>query len=220
MAGGLLRAASDFSMLVQLLGRAPEDALPRAPELRRQFQDLLDGFARTGAADGVAQGEIEEARFALVAWADEVALSARWSGRDEWQRETLQLQLYRTTNAGKEFFEHLERLRPEQGAAREIYFLALALGFQGRYAGMEGERQAVVQHQYSMLRANSRVLELSRERAIAPSAYRLELELKRRRRFGVVGVLAIFVGVALAIYVGLWGLLALLAPEIAAGTGA
>jgi type VI secretion system protein ImpK len=220
MAGGLLRAASDFATLVQLVGRAPENALPRAADLRRQFLDLLDGFARTGAADGVSQGEIEEARFALVAWADEVALGARWGGRDDWQRETLQLQLYRTTNAGKEFFEHLERLRPEQGAAREIYFLALALGFQGRYAGLEGERQAVVSHQYSMLRANSRVLELSRERAIAPGAYRLDVELKRRRRLGMVGVLGVCLGIALVIYLGLWGLLALLAPEIPGGGAA
>lgn len=220
MAGGLLRAASDFATLVQLVGRAPDSSLPRAGDLRRQFVDLLDRFARAGAADGVSQAEIEEARFALVAWADEVALGARWSGHDEWQRETLQLQLYRTTNAGKEFFEHLERLRPEQGAARQIYFLALALGFQGRYAGMEGERQAVVAHQYSMLRANSRVLELSRERAVSPGAYRLEVELERRRRLGVLGALGACLGIALAIYLALWGLLALLAPEIAPGAGA
>lgn len=218
MAGGLLRAASDFATLVQLVARAPENALPRASELRRQFQELLDGFARTGAADGVSQAEIEEARFALIAWADEVALAARWSGRDEWQR--LQQQAYNTTNAGVEFYEHLARLRPEQGAAREIYFLALALGFQGRYAGVEGERQAVVSHQYSMLRANSRVLELSRERAIAPGAYRLDVELKRRRRLGVVGALGVCLGIALAIYFGLWGLLALLSPAIPPGGGA
>jgi type IV/VI secretion system ImpK/VasF family protein len=169
---------------------------------------------------GVACAAGRHRKRARVAWADGVALSARWSGHDEWQRETLQLQLYRTTNAGKEFFEHLERLRPEQGAAREIYFLALALGFQGRYAGMEGERQAVVSHQYSMLRANSRVLELSRERAIAPGAYHLEVELQRRRRLGVLGALGLCLGIALAIYLGLWGLLALLAPDIAPGAGA
>ncbi len=217
MAASLFRAAGDFATLVELLGSAPESAIPAPGALRQQLLGLLEGFARS-ASGGAAAADLEESRFALVAFADEVISRSRWSGRDEWQREPLQMQLYQTTNAGKEFFERLARLRPE-ARAREVFFLALALGFQGQYAGHEAELGALITHQYSMLRATGRALELGRERTLTPSAYRLDVDLARGRRGGVLRGLAAMTAVAIAVWLGLWALLEAFGTDLPPGGG-
>ena len=75
-----------------------------------------------------------------------VLLRRSWPGLVEWQAETLQSQLYRTTQAGNEFFDHLARLRPEQNAAREIYFLVLdertALGLLPGVLALDAHRES------------------------------------------------------------------------------
>jgi len=52
---------------------------------------------------------------------------------DEWRRAPLQVALFNTANAGEEFFERLGRLTPAQKELYELYYLALCLGFRGRY---------------------------------------------------------------------------------------
>ncbi|MBJ6724532.1 DotU family type IV/VI secretion system protein [Geomesophilobacter sediminis] len=77
--------------------------------------------------------EYDLARFAVCAWVDEMVAASPWEDRQLWLKEQLQRTYYRTTAAGAEFFERLERLSPDQGEAREIYYLCLVLGFTGRY---------------------------------------------------------------------------------------
>jgi hypothetical protein len=52
---------------------------------------------------------------------------------DEWRRTPLQVALFNTANAGEEFFDRLARLTPAQQGVYEVYYLALCLGFRGRY---------------------------------------------------------------------------------------
>lgn len=209
MAGGTLaRAAGDFITLVQLIEEAP--ALPDPAALRQQLLHLLEGLRR---AEGVDPEEVEEARFALVAWADEVILRSTWSGRDQWEGHTLQMQLYRTSKAGNEFYDHLARLRPDQNAAREVYFLVLALGFQGQYVGQEAERRALVSHQYDTLRASGGVLETARERKLLPTAYQLDVDLDSRRG-GVLLYLGLTAAGVLLLYGVFWVVLALVAADV------
>jgi type IV/VI secretion system ImpK/VasF family protein len=133
-----------------------------------------------------------------------VILKATWPGREEWLREPLQMQLYRTNRAGNEFFAHLARLRPEQIAAREVYFLALALGFEGQYQGQAAERRALVAREYEVLRAAGRVSETTRESQLTPDAYALEIELPPRASSGIAfGLTALALGM-LVLYGVLW----------------
>jgi type VI secretion system protein ImpK len=74
-----------------------------------------------------------------------------WSHREEWLKHLLQSEHYATTKAGEEFFERLNMLRPEQGAAREVYYLCLALGFIGRYCA-PGDEMLLDQLRRSNLR--------------------------------------------------------------------
>jgi type VI secretion system protein ImpK len=178
----LTRLAGAYVAYVQAL--AAGAGFPAPDALRSQLLALLAPVA-SAPPPGVAADELEEARFALVAWADEVILKASWPGHEEWLRAPLQMQLYRTTQAGNEFFAHLARLRPDQNAAREVYFTVLALGFEGQYQGQAAERRALTVRAYDELRAANRLLETARESQLAPDAYALEIELPRRPTSGL-----------------------------------
>jgi len=114
------------------------------------------------------------------------------------------MQLYRTNRAGNEFFAHLGRLRPEQSAAREVYFLALALGFEGQYQSQPAELRALIAREYEVLRAAGRVAETTRESQLTPEAYALEIELPPRPSSGIaLGLTALALGM-FVLYGALW----------------
>lgn len=89
-----------------------------------------ESMRRDGELD---QAEFDEARFAVCAWVDEAILNSNWAGKVEWQKESLQRKYFQTSDAGQEFFEHLNSLGQHQRDAREMYYLCLAMGFKGRY---------------------------------------------------------------------------------------
>lgn len=77
----------------------------------------------------------DAASFAAMAYVDELVLCSTWAERPRWQAMPLQREHYRTTNAGAEFYARLEKLGEDEWgrAARELYYLCLALGFRGKY---------------------------------------------------------------------------------------
>jgi type IV/VI secretion system ImpK/VasF family protein len=173
---------------------------------------LLDAFSRSAAA-GQAPDEVEEARFALVAWIDEVVSVSGWAGAEEWMREPLQLQVFGTRQAGVEFYSRLENLRPENAAALEVYFDCLALGFQGSYAGRDGDRQAIVQRTLDKLRRVERALDLGREKRVTPTAYKVDITLSGRSG-RLLPMLLGGMGGLLLLFGLLWGVLFLRAGGV------
>ena len=113
------RLASDFIGAALLFREAPEEHRPDPSALRNHLLALLDGFMRHPAAQAIPE-EAEEARFALVAMADEMIIVSGWSGSEQWRKDSLQLAMYRTNRAGDEFYDHLAKLRPDQNQAREV----------------------------------------------------------------------------------------------------
>jgi type VI secretion system protein ImpK len=208
------RIAGDFFNTILLFQQSPEANYSSPSALRSQMLGLLDGVLRDPDTKSLPPADLEEARFALVAWADEMVLKSSWSGRDDWQREPLQVQLFRTNKAGNEFYDHLAQLRPDQTAAREIYFLCLLLGFEGQYMGHEGDRRAIVQQQYDLLRVAGRALELGREEWLAPPAYDTAIRLAPGRRARMwPAVLAILLGTA-GVFGAFWWLLRAAAERV------
>src|SRR3990172_12514574 len=117
----LWRAAGDLVGWVQLFRDAPDSHRPDLPAVRAHLLALIDAFPRDPIAREHPPEEVGEAAFALVAWTDEMLNTSSWAAREEWKKEPLQLQLYRTVRAGNEFFAHLRALRPNQNSAREVY---------------------------------------------------------------------------------------------------
>jgi len=214
----LARAAGDFFGSVLLFQAAPESERPSFGAFRSRLLELLDGFQKSAEARQSKPSELEEARFALVAWADEMVNWSGWKGATEWERDPLQLQLFSTRHAGVEFFEHLSKLGRDQAAALEVYFLCLALGFQGQYAGHEGDRHAVVQETLEKLRRSGRALDLASEKRITPTAYQLNIALQGRRS-RLFRTLLLIAGASLLLFGTLWGVLWLLAGRVPLITG-
>jgi type IV/VI secretion system ImpK/VasF family protein len=103
-------------------------------QVRQEIAALLARQQAAAKRTGMPEIDYQEARFAIIAWADETLLKhTAWAHHSAWSALPLQLEYYQTRNAGEEFFERLERLRPEQQAVREIYYVCLGLGFSGQY---------------------------------------------------------------------------------------
>jgi type VI secretion system protein ImpK len=218
-AHSLGRIAGDLLAYVQLFGEAADAQRPSAPALRNQILSLLDAFAKDPHAQQIPADEVEEARFALVAWADETILRSSWSGREDWLRDLLQLQLFRTNRAGDEFYDHLARLRADQHHAREIYYLCLALGFEGRYAGHDAERAELMRQQFELLRASGHALDLATVTPLAPPAYELAIHVRGRGGKRLWPVLLAWIGAAAAVFGLLWVSLRWLAAGVPAPPG-
>lgn len=114
---------------------------PSYEQTRRDIEALLEQEKATVKREGMLDRDYQDASFAVIAWADETILKhSTWKYHAEWSALPLQLEYFQTRNAGEEFFDRLERLRPEQNAIRDVYYVCLGLGFSGRYfLGLEDE---------------------------------------------------------------------------------
>jgi type VI secretion system protein ImpK len=101
-------------------------------DLRDRLTALIEAQERRARGGEVPWDAYVEARFAVLAWVDEVILNSPWPGRADWQH--LMLTYYGTLNAGKQLFERLEHLPSGERDVREIYYFCLALGFEGKFA--------------------------------------------------------------------------------------
>jgi type VI secretion system protein ImpK len=215
----LSRVAGDLFGYLLLFQQAPDSHRPDLPALRSHVLGLLETFAKAPEAQAAASGDLEEARFALVAWADEMVLRTSWPGRDQWEREPLQLQLFGTNRAGDEFYDHLARLRPEQTAAREIFFVCLALGFEGGYVGRDAERRGLISQQYEMLRVAGRALDATQEEFLFPTAYDLGIRLPPARSGRLWSVLSLLGAASFVFFGVLWVILRWLATGVPGPAG-
>src|SRR5439155_10077806 len=92
-----------------------------------------------------------ETHFAVVAFLDSVVLHSNDPVRSEWERKTLQEELFGQTDAGVAFFEKLEQFRSRRDSEQladilEVYLLCLLLGFEGRYSGgLRGELESITE---------------------------------------------------------------------------
>ncbi len=122
-----------------------------AESFRRRTQAALRDIERDAVGATYDGTDIRETHFAVVAYLDAVILNSAEPIRAEWERKTLQEELFGQTDAGVVFFEKLERLRSRRDSRQladvlEIFLLCLLLGFEGRYAGgLRGELYSITE---------------------------------------------------------------------------
>ncbi len=104
---------------------------------------LLDLFKRN-AVDILRAGKptenLLEAQYVMAVFADDVFINLDWEGKRSWTSNLLESRLFHTHIAGESFFERLDRLLRDRDPAERslavVYLNALALGFRGKYRGM------------------------------------------------------------------------------------
>jgi len=140
--------ASPGSEAESLLG--PEDAVADEGEFQADpnmagqalWQTLLSLLERQAMEASQSGGAFayevyREAQYVMAALADEIFLHTEWVGRENWQ--LLETRLFQTHYAGEEVFDRLDRLLKRSDPfyidLASVYFMALSLGFQGKYRG-------------------------------------------------------------------------------------
>jgi type VI secretion system protein ImpK len=110
--------------------------LPTPEVLQRRIAGLIEQMAERCRSSGIAEEDIQEAKYAIAAFTDEQILRSAWPGRAQWVRQPLQLAYFNENTAGEGFFRHMARLQaqPHRVHVLEVFYLCLCLGFQGQYA--------------------------------------------------------------------------------------
>jgi type VI secretion system protein ImpK len=120
-----------LSLILQL--RNSQD-LPAPDILQRRVLGLFDTMMQNGREARIPEQDMIDVKYALAAFADEVIYHSNWPGRTQWLNNPLQLQFFQENTAGDGFFQR------GRDHVTQIYFLCLALGFQGKFrlGGQEG----------------------------------------------------------------------------------
>jgi type VI secretion system protein ImpK len=153
-----------LGMIAELVSTSRE--LPAPDSLRSAVEQQLATMTERARSAGVLPEDIVEAQYALVALIDEqLARVQGWPGQAEWRTRPLQLIRFNENTAGENFYGRLSRLegQPHRAHVLQIYFLCMAVGFQGRYAVARGEGLAPIYE-----RVGARVAQASGPDAISP----------------------------------------------------
>jgi type VI secretion system protein ImpK len=131
-----MRLSDCFIELVAYVAYFARNAASRQTAFDPVKADILRMLSESQSAVNqglVGPDDYDMARFAIVAWIDETLMNSAWVYRDQWKLDLLQRVYYQTTDAGEIFFERLNTIGLHQREVREVYYLCLAMGFQGRY---------------------------------------------------------------------------------------
>jgi len=114
--------------------------------LRQRIIDIFDRVERKGYNAGISKEIMQQGKYAISAFLDEIILSSPWPEKDHWSARPLQYEFFKENIAGIEFFKRLETLRRSAATQRdllEIYYICLILGFEGQYK-LRGETKLML----------------------------------------------------------------------------
>lgn len=132
----LLGAASQLLALVSQL-RATTAHADRAG-LRRQLVERVADFEQRARASGVGKPQVAAARYLLCTFIDEAIAGTPWGAVPVPGVRTLLQEYHEDESGADKAFELLERLSTEPAVNAELlelFYVCLALGFEGRHAG-------------------------------------------------------------------------------------
>lgn len=96
-------------------------------------ESVMNWLRQTEAQLGRRQ-EWELARYALVAWIDDLLIEAPWEGRLWWKENALEVEIFNTRERATQFFvKAQEATRSTRRDALEIFYVCAVLGFRGLY---------------------------------------------------------------------------------------
>jgi type VI secretion system protein ImpK len=145
-----------FNALFQV--RQLDDAsLPPPEVLHRGLRGFLDALFQRATQAGFSREDANDIAYAIVALADEIAVSKSEEIRQYWAANLLQFHYFRENVAGEGFFTRLEAIQrdPRRSEILRIYYLALAFGFRGRYR-VRGDELELMSHTDRLQREVSR----------------------------------------------------------------
>lgn len=104
--------------------------------LRSQIKAAMADFELLSREAGVEFEVVHHAKYALIAFVDELVIRIAGVQSHEWVVNPLQIECFGENTAGERFFAHLADLRLQGERyidAIELYYLCLELGFYGQF---------------------------------------------------------------------------------------
>jgi len=200
----------DLIAYVAYLSRRVDVNQPPFEQVHADVLRLLSASQTLMSQGNFSPEDYDLARFAIVAWVDDTIMNSQWSHSGRWQRELLQREYYKTTDAGEIFFERLNQVGPHQRDVREIYYLCLAMGFKGQYCH-EGDDFLLDQLKNSnlkLLTGSSLGVPTLEKGDLFPEAYSAEDDMsstaKRGRRFSPFTWLSL--GFPVVLFIGMFAI--------------
>ena len=182
-------------------------------KLIREIDTQTMEISRIGApADRAA---VEELRYLKAAIADEFLLSRPWPGQSRFTETLIETRLFGSSISGDKIFEQIDALLAETSGPppqmAPLYLFAIAIGFEGRYRGIQADRKLQplrdalfrkIYRREPTLAPGLASQPVNAERVLSPQAYRYPLSNIVPVRFfrfsrGFVG----FIGVMLLLLV-------------------
>ena len=138
--GGLNPLIAYANPILSAVPQIRESLQHPAPELLMEtLEDLVEAFEAGAANSGTPDAVVEASIYALCCMVDDAAAATTW-GRD-WETTGLLQKLRGESNGGEQFFSLLADMSksPEDNAELlELMYVCLALGFEGRFRGVDG----------------------------------------------------------------------------------
>lgn len=138
----LLGAANTLLALVEQLRSTTSHPDPAG--LRRQLLERVAEFEQVARANGVPSHQVLAARYVLCSFLDEVIAATPWGIEAPWGQRNLLQEFHDERSGGEKAFKLLERLGEDVKANHdllELFYVCIALGFEGRYRGVRGGRE-------------------------------------------------------------------------------
>jgi type VI secretion system protein ImpK len=137
----LLGAASVLLALVPRLRSTTAHADPAA--LREELLARVSEFEASAAAQGVPRPKIGAARYVLCSFVDEAIASTPWGAGGVWAERNLLQEFHDERSGAMKAFALIERLAGDPAGNAdviELFYVCLALGFEGRWRGVPNGR--------------------------------------------------------------------------------
>jgi len=154
-ANPLMRAAAS---LLLLLGRL-RASLSRAGagQLMDQVAQAIQQFETDARAAGAPADQVQTAKYALAATADDIVQNLPSDGRQVWTQYSMLVRFFSERTGGVKFFQELERAKQNPAVnlgLLELMHACLSLGFEGVYraAGGAGALQGIKRDLYETIR--------------------------------------------------------------------
>lgn len=118
-----------------------------ADRIQNKFITMFEKFSlRAQNQPGEFAGVyFQDFLYAMVALLDEVFLSFKWHGQNQWRNNLMEKRFFHTQVAGELFFKKVEDLIHENHSTKvdlaAIYLMIIALGFRGKYRGEDDDGQ-------------------------------------------------------------------------------
>lgn len=102
-------------------------------EMVLQYESLIEHAKKMVLKESNSTEAWDKSLFAICAWVDEKILLSNWHDREKWQRNPLQREYFRTTQAGEKFFEIYDSLDTHaERQIKEVFNYCIKLGFLGK----------------------------------------------------------------------------------------